>query len=31
MQENIAGKVLIFKINVFELVAVNSAYYDENT
>ena len=31
MQENIAGKMLVFKINALELVAVNTLYYDQNT
>ena len=30
-QENIEKKRLVFKINAFELVAVKSLYYDENT
>ena len=31
MQENISGKYLGFKMNVFELVAVISPSYDEKT
>ena len=31
MQQNISGKRLLFKINAFELVAVNFLYYDDNT
>ena len=30
MQWNIEKKCLVFKINAFELVAVNSSYYGEN-
>ena len=31
MQEDIEKNFLVFKINAFELVAVNSPYYSENT
>ena len=31
MQQNIQKKFLVFKISAFDLVAINSIYYGENT